>query len=205
MSATRLSAMVLLAATAAGVTCGCAVGPNYRKPETPAGAGYAPAPLAETTSSAPVHGGEAQHFVPGRDISFEWWELFQSPALDLLIKRAFEANPTIAAARAALAQAQELVYAQRGFFFPTVGAVTQAERHKVSGNTNSSSTIGVQGDGTNLLPQREDPHQNPHNLPSYYTFYTAELSVGFVPDVFGGNRRQMESLAAQREIGRAHV
>jgi NodT family efflux transporter outer membrane factor (OMF) lipoprotein len=202
MSATRLSAMVLLAATAAGVTCGCAVGPNYRKLEAPAGAGYVSEPLAETTSSAPVHGGEAQHFVPGQDISFEWWELFQSPALDSLIKRAFEANPTIAAARAALAQAQELVYAQRGFFFPTVAAVAQAERHKVSGNTNSSSTIGVQGNGTNLLPQREDPNHLPHNLPSYYTFYTAELSVGFVPDVFGGNRRQMESLAAQRDAQR---
>jgi NodT family efflux transporter outer membrane factor (OMF) lipoprotein len=202
MSATRLSAMVLLAATAAGATCGCAVGPNYHKPTAPAGAGYAPAPLPEASSSTAIHGGEGQHFVSGRDIPFEWWELFQSPALDSLIKRAFQANPTIAAAQASLVQAQELVYAQRGFFFPTVAATGQAERHKVSGNTNSSSTIGVQGNGTDLLPQRENPNQFPHNLPSYYTFYTAELTVGFVPDVFGGNRRKMESLAAQREAQR---
>jgi NodT family efflux transporter outer membrane factor (OMF) lipoprotein len=202
MSATRLSAMVLLSATAAGVTCGCAVGPNYHKPQAPAGAGYAPAPLPQASSSAPVHGGEVQHFIPGRDISFEWWELFQSPALDSLIKRAFQANPTIAAARASLAQAQELVYAQRGFFFPTVAVVTQAERVKVSGNTNSSSTLGVQGNGLNKLPQLEDPNHFPHNLPSYYSFYTAELTVGFVPDVFGGNRRQLESLAAQRDAQR---
>jgi len=202
MSAARFSAMVLLSATAAGVTCGCAVGPNYHKPGAPAGAGYAPAPLPEASASAPIHGGEVQHFVGGRDISFEWWELFQSPALDSLIKKAFKANPTIAAAQASLAQAQELVYAQRGFFFPTVGATGQAERHKVSGNTNGSSTIGVQGNGTNLLPKLEDPNRAPHNFPSYYTFYTAELTVGFVPDVFGGNRRQMESLAAQREAQR---
>jgi NodT family efflux transporter outer membrane factor (OMF) lipoprotein len=202
MSAMRLSASVLLAVTAAGMTCGCAVGPNYRKPEAPAGAEYAPTPLPEATSSAPIHGGEAQQFIAGRDISFEWWELFQSPALDSLIKRVFQANPTIAAARASLAQAQELVYAQRGFFFPTVAGTAQAERHKVSGNTNSSSTIGVQGNGTDLLPQREDSNHFPHNLPSYYTFYTAELSVGFVPDVFGGNRRQVESLAAQRDAQR---
>jgi NodT family efflux transporter outer membrane factor (OMF) lipoprotein len=202
MSATRLSAMVLLSATAAGVTCGCAVGPNYHKPQAPAGAGYSPAPLPQASSSAPVHGGEVQHFVAGRDISFEWWELFQSPALDSLIQRAFKANPTIAAAQASLAQAQELVYAQRGFFFPSVAAVTQAERVKVSGNTNSSSTLGVQGNGTNLLPAVEDPNHFPHNQPSYYTFYTAELTVGFVPDVFGGNRRQMESLAAQRDAQR---
>ena len=202
MSATRLSAMVLLAATAAGATCGCAVGPNYHKPAAPAGAGYAPAPLPEASSSTAIHGGEVQHFVSGRDIPFEWWELFQSPALNSLIELAFQANPTIAAAQASLVQAQELVYAQQGFFFPAVAAMGQAERHKVSGNTNSSSTIGVQGNGTDLLPQREDPNHFPHNLPSYYTFYTAELTVGFVPDVFGGNRRQMESLAAQRDAQR---
>jgi NodT family efflux transporter outer membrane factor (OMF) lipoprotein len=202
MSATRLSAILLLSATAAGVDSGCAVGPNYHKPEAPAGAGYAPAALPGASSSAPIHGGEVQHFIAGRDISFEWWELFQSPALDSLISRAFKTNPTVAAAQATLAQAQELVYAQRGFFFPTVAAVTQAERHKVSGNTNSSSTIGVQGNGTNLLPKGQDLTHFPHNQPSYYTFYTAELSVGFVPDVFGGNRRQMESLAAQRDVQR---
>src|ERR1700676_5049952 len=202
MSATRLSAIVLLSATAAGATCGCAAGANYHKPAAPAGAGYAPATLPEASASAPIHGGEVQHYLPGRDISFEWWELFQSPALDSLIKQAFKANPTIRAAQASLAQAQELVYAQRGFFFPTVAAVTEAERHKVSGNTNSSSTIGVQGNGTNLLPQGQNLNQFPHNQPSYYTFYTAELTVGFVPDVFGGNRRQMESLAAQKEAQR---
>ena len=202
MSAVRSSARVLLAVTAAGLTSGCAVGPNFRKPEPPAGAGYSATALPETSASAAVHGGEPQQFMIGRDIAFEWWELFQSSELDSLVKSAFKANPTLAAAQASLAQAQELVYAQRGFFFPALAAETQAERHKVSGNTNSSSTIGVQGNGVDLLPAREDPHRLPHNLPSYYSFYTAELSVGFVPDVFGGNRRQMESLAAQRDAQR---
>jgi NodT family efflux transporter outer membrane factor (OMF) lipoprotein len=197
MSAMRWCVFVLLA-----MTYGCAVGPRYHRPEAPANAGYAPTPLPETSASAPVHGGEVQHFTLGRDISFAWWELFQSPALDSLIKKAFAANPSVASARASLAQAQELVYAQRGFFFPTVAAVFQPERHKVSGNTNSSSTIGVQGNGLNKLPELEDPDQFPHNLPSYYTFYTAELTVGFVPDVFGANRRQVESLAAQRDAQR---
>jgi NodT family efflux transporter outer membrane factor (OMF) lipoprotein len=202
MSARRLSAIVLLAATSAAMPCGCAVGPRYHKPEAPANAGFAPTPLPETTASAPVHGGEVQHFVAGRDISSEWWQLFQSPALDSLIEKAFKVNPTVAAAQASLRQAQELVYAQQGFFFPTVAAVYQAERHKVSGNTNSSETIGVQGNGLNKLPAMEDPHHFPHNLPSYYTFYTAEVTVGFVPDVLGGNRRQVESLAAQKDAQR---
>jgi NodT family efflux transporter outer membrane factor (OMF) lipoprotein len=202
MSAMRLSVIVFLAVTSGAMTCGCAVGPRYHKPEAPANAGYAPAPLPETTSAAPVRGGEAQHVAFGRDIPFEWWELFQSPALDSLIKMAFKVNPTIAAAQASLRQAQELIYAQQGFFYPTVAADFQAERHKVSGNTNASSTIGVQGNGVNLLPAVEDPNHPPHNLPSYYSFYTAELSVGFVPDVLGLNRRQVESLAAQKDAQR---
>jgi NodT family efflux transporter outer membrane factor (OMF) lipoprotein len=202
MSAMRWFVIALLTAASAGMTAGCAVGPRYHRPEAPADAGYATARLPETTSGAQVHGGETQRFVAGRDIAFEWWELFQSPALDSLIKKAFKANPTVAAAQAALAQAQELVYAQQGFFYPTVAAEFQAERHKVSGNTNASSTIGVQGNGQDLLPGLEDPNHEPHNVPSYYTFYTAEVSVGFVPDVFGQNRRQVESLAAQKDAQR---
>jgi NodT family efflux transporter outer membrane factor (OMF) lipoprotein len=158
--------------------------------------------LPQTSASAPVHGGEAQHLIAGRDISFEWWELFQSPELNSLIDKAFKTNPSIAAATAALRQAQELVSAQQGFFYPSVGTTFQAERHKVSGNTNSSSTIGVQGNGVDLLPAVENPDHTPHNEPSYYTFYTAGLTVGFVPDVLGGNRRQVESLAAQKDAQR---
>lgn len=202
MPALRSSILALLA-FAASVT-GCAVGPDYRAPEGPAGAGYAPTPLPETSAAAPVRGGEAQHLVAGRDIPFEWWELFQSPALNSLIEKAFKANPTVMAARTSLRQAQELVYAQQGYFYPSVGTTFQAERYKVSGNTNASSTLGVQGSGVNLLPAIPEiyPNPAPHNLPSYYTFYTAELTVGFVPDVLGLNRRQTESLAAQRDVQR---
>jgi len=184
---------------------GCAVGPRWHAPSPP-NAGYAPAAMATSTAAADIHGGERQRFVAGRDIPFEWWELLQCPALNVLIEKSFTSNPTVAAAQAALAQAQELMYAQQGLFYPSVGATYQAERHKVSGNTNGSSTIGVQGSGLNKLPQvPEDPASidaTPRNLPSYYTFYTAELTVGFVPDVFGANRRLVESLGAQADAQR---
>lgn len=197
---TRSSCTIaLLAITAAAFQTGCAVGPRWRTPAPPAGASYSPVPLPAATSSARVHGGNEQHLIAGRDIPFEWWQLFQSSALDRLVKEAFEANPDISAAQAALRQAQELARAQQGAWFPQLGATYQAERHKISGNTNSSSTIGVQGNGLNRLPQVEDPNSFPHNLPSYYTFHTAELTVGFVPDLLGSNRRQVESLLAQAE------
>jgi NodT family efflux transporter outer membrane factor (OMF) lipoprotein len=187
---------------AAALAAGCAVGPNFHRSGAPANAGYAPMPLPESSSPAPVHGGEVQHFIAGRDIPFEWWELFRSAALNSLIVRAFKANPSVAAAQAALRQAQEMVYAQQGFFFPTVGATYQAERHKIAGNLTNDQAPGVQGNGDNLLAPLQSPGVPPYTAPLYYNFQTAELTVGFVPDVFGGNRRQVESLTAQADAQR---
>jgi len=191
-----------LLVTSTLLACGCSVGPNYHKPEAPAGAGYAPVPLPESSASVPIHGGEAQHLNSDLDIPFQWWELFQSPALNSLIEKAFKANPTIAGAQAALAQAQEMVYAQRGLYFPTIAATYQAERHKIAGNLTNDQAPGIQGNGDNLSAPLQDPNNYPYTVPLYYNFQTAELTVGFVPDVFGSNRRQVESLAAQTDAQR---
>jgi NodT family efflux transporter outer membrane factor (OMF) lipoprotein len=180
----------------------CAVGPRYHRPETPANAGYAPAPLPEVTAAAEVHGGEAQHLISDRDIPFEWWQLFQSPALNALVERAFRANPTIAAAQATLVQAQELVYAQRGYFFPTIGADYSFERQKIAGNLTLDNVPGVEGNGDNDQPPVQNLNTSPHTHPFFYDLHTAQLTVGFVPDVFGANWRQVESLAAQRDAQR---
>ena len=198
MNCTRIALLVGTATLAAG----CAVGPRYHRPEPPANAGYAPAPLPETSAAAPVHGGEAQRLINDRDIPFEWWQLFQSPALNALVERSFKANPTIASAQAALAQAQELVYAQQGYFFPTAAANYNFQRTKIAGNFTVDDSPGTQGNGDNLNPPLLDLKNFPHTAPLYYDYHTAQLTVGFVPDVFGANRRQVESLAAQRDAQR---
>jgi NodT family efflux transporter outer membrane factor (OMF) lipoprotein len=199
MPATR---RVFLPALLVTLLAGCAVGPDYHKPDAPANAAYALTALPDVTAAANVAGGEAQRLINDRDLPFEWWELFQSEALNRLVLQAFTANPTIAAAQASLSQAQELVYAQQGFYFPTVSAVYQAERHKIAGNLTNDQAPGVQGNGENLLAPLQDPVHAPHTAPLYYQFHTAELTVGFVPDVFGSNRRQVESLAAQTDAQR---
>ena len=181
--------------TSAALAASCAVGPRYHRPQAPANAGYAPEPLPQSSASAPIHGGEAQRLVSDHDIPFAWWELFKSPALNALVERAFRANPTLAAAQAAVVQAQELVYAQRGFFFPTFAANYNFERQKVAGNLTIDNAPGTEGNGDNLNPP-------PLVAPLYYNFHTAQLTVGFVPDVFGANWRQMESLAAQTDAQR---
>ena len=191
---------LLLGLTA--LAAGCAVGPRYHRPEAPTAAGFAPESLPQTSASAPVHGGEAQRLVSGRDIPFEWWQLFQSPALNALVEQAFKANPTIPAARAALVQAQELVSAQRGYFFPTVNADYSFERQKIAGNLTVDNVPGVEGNGDDLLPPVQNLDSFPHTHPFFYDLHTAEVTVGFVPDVFGANWRQVETLAAQTDAQR---
>jgi NodT family efflux transporter outer membrane factor (OMF) lipoprotein len=187
---------------AVALSASCAVGPSFHRPQAPKNAGYAPAPLPESSVSTDIHGGETQYLIAGRDLPFEWWQLFQSAALNSLIERAFKANPTIAAAQAAMGQAQELVYAQQGYYYPTVDTDYQFQRNKISGNLTNDQAPGVQGDGHNLLPPLQNPNGPPYTAPLYYNFQTAEVTVGFVPDVFGSNRRQVESLAAQTEAQR---
>jgi NodT family efflux transporter outer membrane factor (OMF) lipoprotein len=181
----------------------CAVGPNFHPPNAPRDAGYTTAALPDTTSSTTAFAGDAQHFVTGQDIPYRWWEAFGSPAIDSLVERAFRVNPTIRAAQAALRQAQEMVYAQRGYFYPSVSADYNFERQKLAGNLSGSSAPGVQGNGTSITAtQNPAPTTLPYNVPLYFNFHTATVTVGFTPDVFGLNRRKVESLDAQAQMQR---
>ncbi len=191
----KLAILTASAVLTTAMLSACAVGPNYKRPPLPPASAYSPTPFPASTASTSGTAGAAQSVVVGRDISAQWWTLFQSPELNALIERAFVASPTIDAALAALRQGQQNVYAQRGFFFPTLQASYQAQRTKLSGNTASSSEIGIQGNG-------QDITQSAPAQPVTYTFHTAELTVGYTFDVFGLNRRQVESLQAQADQAR---
>jgi NodT family efflux transporter outer membrane factor (OMF) lipoprotein len=164
----------------------CAVGPNYHQPAAPAVSGYTPEPLPTGTQAAD---GRAQRFVTGADISGEWWRLFRSPALTSLIDTGLARNPTLAAAQQTLIEAEENVRAEEGSFFPTISGNFQAERTKIS--SAQLATVGATGaasSGVITIPP--------------YTLYNASVSVSYSPDVFGGVRRQVESLQAQADYDR---
>ena len=186
----------LLAAVLVG---GCAVGPDFVRPAAPTASGYAATPLPETTASTPGPAGAAQRLSYAHDLQADWWRLFKSPALDTLVERALAAHPSLAAAQAALRIAQANVAAQQGYFLPTLQASYAPSRTKIAGNQGGSSP-GVQGDGSVISTQANPPASQggtaPFNAPVIYNFHTAQLSVGFVPDVFGGNARQVEALGA---------
>ena len=201
LAAAKRGAGAAAALAAAALVASCAVGPNFHHPEPPKNAGYTPTPLPQVTASAAIHGGEPQRFVNGQDLPFEGWELFQSKALSSLVEKALQANPTIPAAQAALRQAQEIVYAQQGFFYPTIAAGYIFQRNAVAGNFANSVAPGVQGSGK-VIAALQDPVNKPHNKTLYYNVHTAQVTASYLPDVFGVNRRTVESLEALAAVQR---
>jgi len=170
----------LIVALALLIAAGCAVGPNFKRPAAPSAPGYTPS-LPTTTSSSPnIAGGEAQTFAPGHDIPGDWWTLFHSKPLNDLIERALKNNPDLKSAQAALLVARENTLAQRGAYYPSVSGSFSATRAKTS---NEISPV-------------------PNASVFQYSLFTPEVSVSFVPDVFGLNRRTVESLKAQQEQAR---
>jgi NodT family efflux transporter outer membrane factor (OMF) lipoprotein len=176
----RRRALTACAASAtAALLVGCAVGPNYKPPEAPRTAGFAPAgQLTPQTGTAPLPGGEAQRFVDGMDIPGQWWTLFQSTQLNSLIETALANSPTLQAAQAALRQANETVAAQRGSYYPSVSGTVGAQRQKASG-----AAFGIPGFPASY----------------FYNLDSAAVNVSYTLDVFGGVRRQVEALQAQAD------
>jgi NodT family efflux transporter outer membrane factor (OMF) lipoprotein len=163
------------------MTSACVVGPNFKQPAPPPVSSYTIAPPAATQATQGVPGGQAQRFEPGADIPADWWTLFHSTALNTLIAEALANNADLKAAQAALLVAHETTRAQRGAALPQVSAGLNVTREK--------------DPSAALAPV-------PSNNAFLYTLATPQLSVSYVPDVFGLNKRTVESLAAQERATR---
>ena len=151
---------------------GCAVGPDFHRPAPPQVASFEPKDSVPGPTSA-----DSQVIVQGMDIPAQWWTVFHSEALDDMVKQAIAHNADVAAAEAALRQARELLYAQRGALLPTVDAGFQAQRARTSAT---------------IAPVLTNNQQT-------YDLYTPQVTISYAPDVFGGVRRQIESAAARAD------
>jgi NodT family efflux transporter outer membrane factor (OMF) lipoprotein len=159
------------------LAAGCAVGPDFKKPAEPPVDTYLATPLSSTVTTPHVTAGEEQRFVNGGDIAANWWTLFHSNSLNELIAQSIANNPDLKAAQAALTVAKENVLAQRGAYYPSVSANISATRQRQSGQISPTLTSNA------LL----------------YNLFTPQVSVSYALDVFGLNRRTVESLQAQEQ------
>jgi len=95
-----------------------------------------------------------------------------------MVREALDHSPTLRQATARLTQAQEEANARTGATrYPSVTANLSAQREKVS-----LSTLGV-----------------PFPSPPPFTLLNGSVAVSYALDLFGGNRRLIESLNAQSE------
>ncbi|MFO1397484.1 MAG: efflux transporter outer membrane subunit [Burkholderiales bacterium] len=157
------------ASCCAVLLAGCTVGPDFTRPDPPAVATYTPG----TPPAAPG----MPALVVTRDIPAEWWAVFRSPALDALVRRALDGNPSLAEAKARLTQAQELRTARAGAVtWPRIDATAGAERQRID-----PATFG--------FPQAPNP--GPFNV------FSLGANVSYDFDLAGGHRRELEALAAE--------
>jgi NodT family efflux transporter outer membrane factor (OMF) lipoprotein len=102
---------------------GCAVGPNFHRPEPPGSSYEAPPPAAGPVS--------LQY---GAEVSADWYSLFHSKSLDALVQEALRGNPQLEGARHALRAAQHELEAVAGTALPQVQIAAKASRDRVNGS-----------------------------------------------------------------------
>lgn len=120
-------------------------------------------------------------FGSGAALPYRWWTIYGCPPLDELVDRALRGSPTVKAAQAALRQADELVKVQRATLFPALQAEYSPSRQR-----NAVGTLAPTLSSSQPL----------------FTLQTAQVSVSYMLDIFGGNRRQIESAQAQADSQR---
>ena len=117
------------------------------------------------------------------EISSQWWQAFGNAPLNAMVQEALNNSPSIEAAQATLRAARQNVIAQRGYFLPSV-------------------QVGYNPSRQNAGQSMSAPLNNGDSL---YSYHTSQLSVSYNPDLFGGNRRQVEGLEAAQENQRLQL
>lgn len=113
----------MTAAVLAAVASGCAVGPNFKRPEAP--------PSAYTVPSLPAG---SQSLSYGGDTSADWYTVFRSQAIHDLVRDAVAANPDLEAARHSLSAAQWELRAVAGSALPHLELDGRVSRARVNGS-----------------------------------------------------------------------
>ena len=152
---------------------GCAVGPNYHRPE-PLGTNAVPPSFSgtmPTNASIWKPAKPAAHLPRG-----PWWEVFGDPELSRLEVLATANNQQLAAAYANLQQARALVGVARADFWPQISATPDAIRQRTSANGS---------------PARGSTSQS-----FTYNSFSVPLDASWEVDLCGRVRRAVESTRA---------
>jgi NodT family efflux transporter outer membrane factor (OMF) lipoprotein len=158
------------------VLSGCAVGPNYRRPDV-----ITPAAFKEIPGQAPA--------VPADAVERgNWWEVFNDPTLNELEEKVEISNQNLQAAEAAHRQALAIEAENRAGLFPSLdlnGAGTRTHR--------TASGISLPGSGAVA------PNISTGNA------YQLDLGASWAPDLWGKIRRGLENATALAQASEADL
>lgn len=164
---------------------GCAVGPDYQRPDIDVGAAYGQA-AAEIDPS--VNAGWVQAS-PGADtLRPDWWTLYGDDGLNRLMETLEAQNLDIRLAEARYRQAQASLQAARSGFFPTVGSNASVERSGSGRGSASGGEGGSAGFGGGASNS-----------------YSLSGTVSWEVDLWGRVRRSVESSQAALDASVADI
>src|SRR5262249_28377397 len=150
----------------------CAVGPDYRPPDAPS-----PDAWHETTTAGGAHAPASDSAqAPASDSLASWWTTLGDPVLSQLVDQAIAGSPTVRQARARVVEARARRGIASGGLYPSLDASGAAVRTDT--NDRGLSNIG-------------NPDTNADKS------YTVGLDAAWELDLFGGQRRSVESANAQ--------
>ena len=172
MPAFRTLALVVSTSLAAG----CAVGPDYHRPQAPLAEQYIGRPAIEARTATTT-----ANFVT-------WWEGFGDPQLSALVSQALVQNLDMAQAQARVAQARAALGAADAALLPSATLNGQAARAYQSVET----PLGQVLDATASYNR-------------YGNSYQANLDASWELDLFGGLRRGREATLADYQASEAGV
>lgn len=167
-----LGGPTLAAALALALPIGCAVGPDYRRPD-------AVTVMPERYAGA---SGEWKAAAPRADLAKgAWWAIFGDADLNRLEIGAASANQDLRAASARFAQARATADAARSGIFPRIGAALSAMRQRDSASRPLPTTGDAAGTGFT------------------YDNISVPFDAGYEVDLWGRVRRQIEGARASEQ------
>jgi NodT family efflux transporter outer membrane factor (OMF) lipoprotein len=138
MSPIRCAARCLVPVAVATLLAGCALGPNYKRPDTAVTEQYKN-PVSTTPQAPPD----------------KWWTLFSDATLNDLEQQVEVSNQNIAQAAAAYMQARAVVRQDRSSLLPSIGVTGGVTRS--GGGSGALTTVPTRGGSTTSTTYQLDP------------------------------------------------
>ena len=191
-----LGARELVLSAALLALAGCAVGPDYQRPDAAVPAAYKELPPHSEAEgwklAAPADAAERG----------PWWRMFDDPLLDLLAEKVEISNQTLAANEAAFRQARAILAQSRASLYPTLNLNTSVRRRGSGGSNNASFVTNTTDTGTT---GNNFAFTSRGGSDSAQTTYQPTLSASWELDVWGRIRRTIESDFASAQASAADL